>query len=224
MPFALTLFTFSLAIVFGILNLVQFLAVLNFSKLFYSFGITVFRRTIKIETKHFDINKNAIFYREEGMFKFLSNEEVLFVSRFYLFRFNRTQSPFSFAAKGIIKDNKIHIKANIPYGVILFSSTIFFVSIAIQIDEKLNTGMFKFDYPFPLLFLSFIVGMIFLGNFIEQARMEAKIKELKIIIADHNPYYANWKEKSKMAKTKKRNLNKNKGILKKLRRVKTKSL
>ena len=224
MPFALTLFTFLLAIVFGLFSFVQFLAVQNFSKLFYRFGITVFRRTVKIETKHFDINKDAIFYKEEGMFKFLSNEEVFFVSRFYLFRYNRTQSPFSFAAKGIIKDNKIHIRANIPYSIVLFSSAIFLVSIAIQIDEILNSGISEFDYIFPLLFLSAIVAMFFLGSFIEQIRMEKKIKELKIIIADHNPYYKNWKEKSEMAKTKKMNLNKKKGILKKLRRVKTKSL
>ncbi len=161
----------SFAFICFFLGIAEFIGMQLFISSIYSVGIKLYSQVSDIP-QPIEINNEKIIM-EEGKFKFVSNNECLFTSRIFFFKFFRLSTPFPFKGRVVWSGSRATITGRIPLGTTLFFLSCIAGWTACAFYCKTATY--------------FLIGLLFWGALLgislptEKKRMEQMVDELKLI-------------------------------------------
>lgn len=148
----------------------------------FKFGIPVKRLSLEIDTENFHPVIGKTIRKEEGKFRFISENEVCFLSQIFLFKFFRFSTPFPFKAVAKINsNNKVDITARIPVGTSFFLLFWILGWTMGSIGLGIQSGDFT-SFGFGLMGWLFAGLMIGISYPIEKNRFDIMVSELTRII------------------------------------------
>jgi hypothetical protein len=151
----------------------------NFSGYFYKYGFLVYKKIIPVSNFNILPDEKHVISKGEGVFHFTDEGVIYFRSNETKFRFDmrRLRTPFSFKARGIIRDiNFIEITARLY----LFSSILLVSWTLLGVVLILLAGVSALFFG-----LAFLV-IFFISYPVEKNRMEKMVGELKDILGAFN--------------------------------------
>lgn len=165
-------------------SIIELIAIYKFSSFFFSLGIPVCRQTIDLPKGFKIVEHNINIRKTEGLFKFTTNNQVLFLSQKFWRIIFRSRTPFPIKAIGTItSDNKMIIVARLPLGSALsFLSFLmcFIVNIAVV---SVHSGKYS-NLLFILIPIAIIAISFSFDFFNQKERMKLMIRELQEIITE----------------------------------------
>ena len=159
--------------------IIEMICAYSFVNFFFKIGIPIIKRVDNIPISSNIIQPDNIYSCEEGKFKFITNNECLFIPKFKLFNFFRIRTPFPIRGR---------VKWDIPYadsyarirGQIPLSSTIFFGSFLLGWTVG---GISNADFKIILISWLFAILIVGLSFFVEIGRFGTMINELRELVS-----------------------------------------
>tara|TARA_R110001592_G_scaffold50706_1_gene156682 strand:+ start:981 stop:1586 length:606 start_codon:yes stop_codon:yes gene_type:complete len=171
-----------LAFVSWFIVIIEMIAIHSFSRLFFGFGIPVYKTTLKIDEYDWFKRPIEVVKKDEGKFKFTEDGYIYFLSQFFFGKFFRTTTLFPFKATAKITVNgRVEIKARMPLGPTLFLFCWVVGWTAGTVGMSIESGNYG-AMLFGLIGWGFAALMVRISYPVEKKRMDLMVSELKEII------------------------------------------
>jgi hypothetical protein len=165
----------AISFLFGIIEMICSQA---FVKFFFDIGIPIVKRQMHLPNIIGQKQTNCVFKYTEGKFKFISNNECLFLSKLHIFNLFRFTTPFPIRSKAKWKLSNVEIIGRIPLGATVFISSFLFIWTVFTIGS-VDSGLFTTLF-IPWVILILIIGVSYV---IEKSRFETMVRELKELVS-----------------------------------------
>jgi hypothetical protein len=152
--------------------IIEFISEHLFVGYIFKIGIPIIRRIDNIPISIIQVGN--IYNCDEGKFKFISEHECLFLSRYKFFNLLRIHTPFPVRGRAkwnpVKGSSYVEIKGQIPLGTTIFTSTFLIACII----GGIHNGAFVF------LLILLVVGALLL---LEISRFDTMVKELRQLVS-----------------------------------------